>query len=197
MAAKSIINELYQRLRTAAPIYRTQADDADGFLCTLTLPAVECEIEALSAADRSFTGRGCSKKVSERGYVSGVGWLATAVHALTAVGAAQEAEHAAAIAAVELLTAENVLRPDWPAGSHSRGTSAASRSVSSATSGVSLPGVGSKRSKSNADPLDDDSSPGGGRLSQQTAGSATCGRRQASSCASVWSAGCSLTAPSK
>jgi hypothetical protein len=65
MAAKSIINELYQRLRTAAPIYSTRADDADGFLCTLTLPAVECEFEALSAADRSFTGKGCSKKVSE------------------------------------------------------------------------------------------------------------------------------------
>jgi hypothetical protein len=62
MAAKSIINELYQRLRTAAPIYKTQADEVDGFLCTLTLPAVECEFEALSS-DRSFIGRGCSKKV--------------------------------------------------------------------------------------------------------------------------------------
>lgn len=69
----------------------------------------------------------------------------------------QEAEHAAAIAGVELLTAEKVLRPDAPAGSHSRGTATASPSVSSATSGVSLPGVGSKRSKSNADPLDEDS----------------------------------------
>lgn len=63
MAAKSIINELYQRLRTGAPIYKTQADDLDGFLCTLTLPAVDCEFEALKAQDRHFQGRGCSKKV--------------------------------------------------------------------------------------------------------------------------------------
>ena len=68
MAAKSILNELYQRLRTAAPIYRTQADNgAEGFLCTLTLPAVDCTelgegLSALGTA-RHFTGRGCSKKV--------------------------------------------------------------------------------------------------------------------------------------
>lgn len=80
----------------------------------------------------------------------------------------QEAEHAAAIAAVELLTAERVLRPaDAPTGSHhSRGTTTgattASPSVSSATSGVSLPGVGSKRCKSNTDTLDDE--PAGGLL---------------------------------
>lgn len=70
MAGKSIINELYQRLRTAAPIYKTQADDAEGFLCTLTLPAVDCsELEGhLSAlgTDLHFTGRGCSKKVVGR-----------------------------------------------------------------------------------------------------------------------------------
>lgn len=62
MAAKSIINELYQRLRTAAPIYKTQTVECDGFLCTLTLPAVECEWDALSA-DKHFEGRGSSKKV--------------------------------------------------------------------------------------------------------------------------------------
>jgi hypothetical protein len=73
----------------------------------------------------------------------------------------QEAEHAAAIRAVEFLTAENVLWPDAAAGSRSRGTSTASPSASSATSGVSLPGVGSKRSKSNiTDPLDEESAGG-------------------------------------
>lgn len=181
MAAKSIINELYQRLRTAAPIYKTQADDTDGFLCTLTLPAVECEFEALST-ERTFTGRGCSKKVgaldelvphttpyfyqrhnsgilcSNRDRPTAVPWHAAVLPHFT-LGhfcLLQEAEHAAAIAGVELLTAEKVLRPDAPTGSHSRGTATASPSVSSATSGVSLPGVGSKRSKSNADPLDED-----------------------------------------
>lgn len=83
-------------------------------------------------------------------------------HHLNAPGAVvlQEAEHAAAIAAVELLTAEKVLRPDVPAGSHSRGTATASTSISSATSGVSLPGVGSKRTQSNTDLLDEENSAG-------------------------------------
>jgi hypothetical protein len=63
MAAKSILNELYQRLRTAAPVYKTHADEhSDGFVCSLTLPAVESELEALSA-DRAFQGSGSSKKV--------------------------------------------------------------------------------------------------------------------------------------
>jgi hypothetical protein len=63
MAAKSILNELYQRLRTAAPVYKTQADEhSDGFVCSLTLPAVESDWEALSA-DRTFQGSGSSKKV--------------------------------------------------------------------------------------------------------------------------------------
>jgi hypothetical protein len=70
------------------------------------------------------------------------------------VAVLQEAEHAAAHAAVEFLTAERVLRPDLPTGSQgSKGGSAAaaSPSVSSATSGITPPGVGSKRSKSNTD----------------------------------------------
>lgn len=70
------------------------------------------------------------------------------------VAVLQEAEHAAAHAAVDFLTTEKVLRPDLPAGSQSsRGGSvaAASPSVSSATSGITPPGVGSKRSKSNTD----------------------------------------------
>lgn len=62
MAAKSIINELYQRLRTAVPTYHTRSDNSDGFVCTLTLPAVECELQAL-AVDRHFEGKGSSKKV--------------------------------------------------------------------------------------------------------------------------------------
>lgn len=69
----------------------------------------------------------------------------------------QEAEHAAATAGVEYLTSEKILKPDTPACSYSHATGTASPSVSSATSGVSLPGVGSKRSKSNTDPLDEDS----------------------------------------
>jgi hypothetical protein len=67
MAAKSILNELYQRLRTAAPVYKTQADEhSEGFVCFLTLPSVESEWEAL-LADRTFQGSGSSKKVR--------GWL--------------------------------------------------------------------------------------------------------------------------
>jgi hypothetical protein len=67
MAAKSIINELYQRLRTAAPVYCTTADEeqrpGEGFDCALTLPAVlGCEWAAL-AQDRVFQGKGSSKKV--------------------------------------------------------------------------------------------------------------------------------------
>ncbi|WIA20769.1 hypothetical protein OEZ85_005133, partial [Tetradesmus obliquus] len=98
---------------------------------------VESDWEVLSA-DRTFQGSGSSKK---------------------------EAEHAAANAAVEWLTAEKVLRPDQPSASHSsRGTAVTaaataggpSPTVSSATSGVSLPGVGSKRSKSSVD-CDDES----------------------------------------
>lgn len=81
----------------------------------------------------------------------------------------QEAEHAAAIAAVELLTAERILKPDVPAGSHSRGTATASPSISSATSGVSLPGVGSKRTQSNTDLLEDDSAGGCGAQIMQRA----------------------------
>jgi hypothetical protein len=71
MAAKSIINELYQRLRTAAPVYCTakagepQGHAGAGFLCSLTLPAVECEWDAL-AEDRRFEGAGSSKKVGAR-----------------------------------------------------------------------------------------------------------------------------------
>lgn len=63
MAAKSILNELYQRLRTAAPVYKTQPDEqSDGFICSLTLPAVESDWQALST-DRTFQGSGNSKKV--------------------------------------------------------------------------------------------------------------------------------------
>lgn len=170
MAAKSIINELYQRLRVAAPVYCTKsaADDLnDGFVCSLTLPAVEAEWAAEGLAeDRTFEGMGSSKKVGRimphtapHPFVflcccvrsasrSSSDRLAMAVHLVVL----QEAEHAAANAAVEYLTATKVLRPDGPANSHSsRGTGAASASVSSATSGISLPGVGSKRSKSNTD----------------------------------------------
>jgi hypothetical protein len=64
MAAKSILNELYQRLRTAAPVYKTVAcEDNEGFDCTLTLPAVESEHDALQV-ERVFTGTGSSKKAS-------------------------------------------------------------------------------------------------------------------------------------
>lgn len=70
MAAKSILNELYQRLRIAAPVYKTQADGtSEGFICTLTLPAVDCDYEAL-AVDRTFKGSGASKKVSRNALVS-------------------------------------------------------------------------------------------------------------------------------
>jgi hypothetical protein len=61
MAAKSILNELYQRLRTASPRYATVSDGAGGFVCTLTLPSVECDLQPLSA-DRTFCGAGSSKK---------------------------------------------------------------------------------------------------------------------------------------
>eukprot|EP00879_Flechtneria_rotunda_P007237 GHRR01007594.1.p1 GENE.GHRR01007594.1~~GHRR01007594.1.p1 ORF type:complete len:194 (+),score=51.04 GHRR01007594.1:229-810(+) len=150
MAAKSILNELYQRLRTAAPVYRTQGHEAsEGFVCALTLPAVKSEWEVL-LIDRSFQGYGSSKK---------------------------EAEHAAANAAVDFLRNADVLRPDPPSATHSsKATSGATVSVattsaggvaaayaaapspccSSATSAVTAPGVGSKRSKSNTD-LDEDS----------------------------------------
>ena len=51
MAAKSIINELYQRLRAAAPVYCTKADEGqrpgEGFDCALTLPAGPDSITSL------------------------------------------------------------------------------------------------------------------------------------------------------
>lgn len=60
---KSILNEVYQRLRTAAPVYATQLDtQQDGFICGLTLPAVDVGVEALRSA-RAFSGRGSTKKV--------------------------------------------------------------------------------------------------------------------------------------
>jgi hypothetical protein len=65
MSGKSVLNELYQRLRTAAPVYATQVDgqNQDGFVCDLTLPAVDAEgLEPLRAA-RAFSGRGTTKKV--------------------------------------------------------------------------------------------------------------------------------------
>lgn len=64
MAAKSILNEFCQSLRTA-PVYRTQAaqDGSDGFLCTLMLPAVHVEGAASLAEEQQFEGTGSSKKV--------------------------------------------------------------------------------------------------------------------------------------
>ena len=62
--AKSILNELYQRLRTAAPVYATQLDaEQEGFVCGLTLPAVDVGFDALRTA-REFSGRGSTKKAS-------------------------------------------------------------------------------------------------------------------------------------
>jgi hypothetical protein len=60
MAAKAVLNDLYQRLRSCV-VYKTQAD-ADGFVCHLLLPAVECSHPAF-AAEQHFEGRGNSKKV--------------------------------------------------------------------------------------------------------------------------------------
>jgi hypothetical protein len=65
-AAKAALNELYQRLRTAAPVYATQLDAGrEGFVCDLTLPGVDAGVEALRAA-RAFSGRGSTKKVQGR-----------------------------------------------------------------------------------------------------------------------------------
>lgn len=111
---------------------------------------VPCKEQYLIRPHHVYQTSACHLPVSQLSSVQHLGPLLLPLLLL------QEAEHAAAIAGVELLTAEKVLRPDVPAGSHSRGTASASPSVSSATSGISLPGVGAKRSKSNADPLDED-----------------------------------------
>jgi hypothetical protein len=69
MAAKSELNELYQRLRTAAPVYTTQLEaqlEGQGFLCDLTLPAVGAAGPAPLRAPHTFAGRGTTKKVSTR-----------------------------------------------------------------------------------------------------------------------------------
>lgn len=63
MAAKSILNEFYQRLRTAAPIYRTHTGEGnEGFVCALSLPPVQAECGALNE-EVHFQGEGSSKKV--------------------------------------------------------------------------------------------------------------------------------------
>lgn len=170
MAAKSILNEFYQRLRIAAPVYKTEASDGtDGFLCTLLLPAVQADNDALHT-ERVFEGQGNSKKVRAwvdtdaelllRGVFDRAKRTQTAslmvaccltahsciaalhpsctmaqpsitlLHNQMAINSLQEAEHAAANAAVQFLQSEGLLRAD---------------SQTSSTS-ASTP-VGSKRSK--------------------------------------------------
>ena len=68
MAAKSILNEFYQRLRTAAPVYKTVAGpDDDGFACSLLLPPVPGADEPKLQQERHYAGSGASKKARERG----------------------------------------------------------------------------------------------------------------------------------
>jgi len=63
MAAKSILNEFYQRLRVLAPTYKTQAQEGESFLCTLCLPPIPQTNNAGLSEERTFYGTGSSKKV--------------------------------------------------------------------------------------------------------------------------------------
>lgn len=78
MSAKSVLNELFQALRGATPVYATRLDVASGappqqqqqqpqeqFLCELKLPEVDNGHKAMRE-ERAFSGRGSTKKVRAR-----------------------------------------------------------------------------------------------------------------------------------